>query len=324
MLVYNNLFRLQTLTAAINNVKFAPSRIAGLGLFDERGITTVDASIEIQDGVLQLIDAKPRGAPGTPVFGKNRKIHSFRVPHLPETATVRADEVQGVRAFGSDNAAEAVQTRVNERLEIMRRNIDYTIEAHRLAAIGGSFYDANGAVTSLFTLFGLAQQSEAMGLNVDTTKLREKSLNVIEKVEGALDGVSYTGIHAFCGKDFWKALIEHKAVKETYLNAVQASELRGDPRLTFEFGGITWERYRGTSAVKIADAEALAFPLGTPNLFITRFAPADYTETVNTIGLPYYAKGDPMKFDKGWDLEAQSNPLNICTRPHAVIKLTVS
>jgi hypothetical protein len=30
-----------------------------------------------------------------------------------------------------------------------------------------------------------------------------------------------------------------------------------------------------------------------------------------------------MRFGKGVDLEAQSNPLNLCTRPRAVIKLTI-
>ena len=88
--------------------------------------------------------------------------------------------------------------------------------------------------------------------------------------------------------------------------------------------GITYERYRGTSAVKITDDCAYAVPEGVPGLFLTRFAPANYRETVNTIGIPYYAKGEPMKFDTGFELQAQSNPLNICTRPASIIKLTIS
>jgi hypothetical protein len=45
-------------------------------------------------------------------------------------------------------------------------------------------------------------------------------------------------------------------------------------------------------------------------------------ETVNTIGLPYYAKQERIPFDKGVQLELQSNPLHICTKPRAIIKLT--
>ncbi|MDK2124490.1 major capsid protein [Chitinimonas sp. DQS-5] len=67
--------------------------------------------------------------------------------------------------------------------------------------------------------------------------------------------------------------------------------------------------------------EAYAIPEGVSGLFITRFAPADYLETVNTLGLPYYAKIWPLANDKGLSLEAQSNPPNLCTRPRAVIQL---
>ena len=38
--------------------------------------------------------------------------------------------------------------------------------------------------------------------------------------------------------------------------------------------------------------------------------------------LPIYARAEPLPMDKGVRLEAQSNPLSICTRPRAVVKLT--
>jgi hypothetical protein len=55
-------------------------------------------------------------------------------------------------------------------------------------------------------------------------------------------------------------------------------------------------------------------------LFRTVYAPADYIETVNTIGLPRYAKQYPMPNDKGISLEMQMNALNYCTRPRVLIK----
>lgn len=60
--------------------------------------------------------------------------------------------------------------------------------------------------------------------------------------------------------------------------------------------------------------------MGVTDLLITRYAPADYVETVNTIGLPFYAKQERLRLDKGVELEAQSNPLNLCTKPRAIIK----
>jgi Phage major capsid protein E len=61
--------------------------------------------------------------------------------------------------------------------------------------------------------------------------------------------------------------------------------------------------------------QAHFFPLGTPNLFKTFFAPADYIETVNTLGLPRYAKAIPSDNNKSVRLEMQTNPLSLCLRP---------
>jgi hypothetical protein len=318
-------FSLTTLTAAINNLKYQPGRLGQLGLFNEQGINTLSAQIEEQDGVLSLVDIAPRGGPGQVVTGGSRKIHSFAIPHMPERASLMADEIQGVRAFGSESQAEMLTNRVNERLAMMRRNLEYTLESHRVAALMGNYYDVNGASTSLFTTFGVSQTTQSMALSSSaTSKAREKATIVLEAIESALDGVPFSGVRVFCSSGFWKALIEDKDAKETYLNTQMAASLRNDPRLEFNWNGFTFERYRGTSSVKIADNVAYAVPEGVPNLFVTRFAPANYNETVNTVGLPIYAKGEQMKFGKGWELEAQSNALNLCTRPASIIKLTIS
>lgn len=58
-----------------------------------------------------------------------------------------------------------------------------------------------------------------------------------------------------------------------------------------------------------------------PICAILAFAPADYMETVNTQGIPYYSMIEPLPFNKGMAGEAQSNPLHLCTRPRAQILL---
>jgi hypothetical protein len=58
--------------------------------------------------------------------------------------------------------------------------------------------------------------------------------------------------------------------------------------------------------------------------FRTWFAPADFNETVNTVGLPIYAKLEPRKFNRGMDLHTQSNPLPMCLRPALLTKATMS
>ena len=52
-------------------------------------------------------------------------------------------------------------------------------------------------------------------------------------------------------------------------------------------------------------------------------APANYNETVNTLGLPFYSKAEPRSLGKGWNLEAQSNPLALCLFPGALVELKI-
>src|SRR5690606_10698294 len=135
-------------------------------------------------------------------------------------------------------------------------------------------------------------------------------------------------IHAFCGNDFFDALIAHTEVVQSYTATDQAAELRrsyvegGSSYGTFWFGGIQWENYRGAvDGVPMVGADdAHLFPVGVPGLFRTIWAPADYNETVNTIGRRLYVKQHPMPNDKGVNLDSQQNALHYCTRPKVLLK----
>jgi hypothetical protein len=318
-----NAFTLKTLTGAINNLPYSPKGISATGWFEEKRIATLDAALEERDGVLSLLGVKPRGGINNTMGESARRVRTFRVPHIPVSDAVNADEVQNVRAFGSDSQAEAITTRRDEKLQNMRNSIDYTMETHRVKAVKGTFVDANGTDVSLFTEFGVAQQTKAIGLHVtNSSSIRAKMFDVYKMIQGALLGVGYNGVRVMCGDDFWAALLADKDTMATYLNQAQAAELRGNPTDSFTAFGATWEWYRGTTDANMG-SDAYAVPTGVAGLFQTHFAPADYVETVNTLGMPYYAKAAPIKFDKGWELEAQSNPLNICTRPRAILKLTI-
>ena len=317
-------FTLTSLTAALQNVPYAPGRISQMGLFTPQGITGKTVMIEQYDGVLSLVPISQRGAPATPASHGARSIRTFSVPHIKQEDAILADEILGVRAFGSESEEETVANVVGQRLSVMRRNLEYTLEAHRLAAVMGTYYDAAGNQVSLFTEFNVTQDTISFALGTPTTNIRLKVLALLESIEDSLGGLSFSGVRVLCGKTFWSSLIEHPMVKESYLGTQAANSLRGDPRMEFEFGGVIFERMRGTSAVKVPDAEAYAVPEGVSDLFIARNAPADYVETVNTLGQPSYAKQWEMEAGRGIKMEAQMNPLNLCTRPKAIKKLTVA
>ncbi|QZP22841.1 major capsid protein [Pseudomonas sp. DR208] len=318
-------FSVSSLTAAINEQEYLPGRISSLGLFREEGISTLTVQIEKDGDTLALVPSGERGTSGLVVGGTKRTLIPFNTVHLPERFTIKADEIQGIRAFGTRSELQAVQDVVNKRLAKARRQLDATHEFQRMGALNGQVLDADGktVLLDIYKSFGVNRQKLQMGLNSPDTELRVKCGEALDMQEEALGSVTSTGSRALCGKNFWNKLIVHKSVKETYLNTMQAASLRGDARESFEFGGIVWERYRGKVAgvAFVHDDKALLIPEGVPDLYISSFAPADYMETVNTQGIPYYSKIEPLPFNKGVAGEAQSNPLHLCTRPRAQILL---
>ncbi len=321
-------FSLQSLTKAINEQPYVPGRIGALGLFSEEGVNTTSVSVEKLGESLSLVAAGERGAPAKAVGGDKRTLVNFNTIHLPQRAKILADEVQGVRAFGSDSELETVQNVVNKRLGKMRRQLDATIEYQRIGALKGQILDANGStvLVDLFTQFGLVQQTKSLVLGTPTTKVRTKVLEAKRLMEDALGNAMYTGARAFCSPAFFDALTTHDLVEKFFINWQSNEVMRQDARSAFLFGGVLWEEYRGTvgGVDFIASGDAYLVPEGVPDLFVTHYGPADYVEAANTIGLPYYAKQEPLPMGKGIDLEAQSNPISLCTRPRAVIKLTAA
>ncbi|MCA7969708.1 major capsid protein [Burkholderia sp. AU39826] len=324
-LFQDDAFSLSSLSAAINEQPYVPGRIGTLGLFEEDGITTTTIQIERDGDTLSLVASGQRGAPAAVVAGSKRSMIPFNTVHLPQRAVIMADEIANLRAFGSETELEALQTVVNRRLAKMRRQLDATHEFHRIGAIKGAVLDADGktVLIDLLKYFGIEQTVIAFELSTATTEIRQKCVEVQDAIEDALGAMTYTGVRVLCGREFWNKLIVAKSVKETYLASVMAAQLRGDARDAFDFGGCTFERYRGRvgDVGYVADDEAHAVPEGVSDLFITRFAPADYVEAVNTTGIPYYAKQELMPFGKGVEIEAQSNPIHLCTRPKALVKL---
>ena len=318
-------FSVSSLTAAINDQEYLPGRISSLGLFREEGISTLTVQIEKDGDTLALVPAGERGTSGLVVGGTKRQLIPFNTVHLPERFTIKADEIQGIRAFGTRSELQAVQDVVNKRLAKARRQLDATHEFQRMGALNGQVLDADGktVLLDIYKTFGVQRKKLPMGLGNPDTELRVRAGEALDMQEDALGSITSTGSRAFCGKNFWNKLIVHKSVKETYLNTMQAASLRGDARESFEFGGIVWERYSGKIAgiSFVHDDKALLIPEGVPDLYISSFAPADYMETANTQGIPYYSKIEPLPFNKGVAGEAQSNPLHMCSRPLAQILL---
>lgn len=320
-----DLFTATSLTAAINKAPYVPGQIAAMKLFEEKGMATTKAAIELKNNVLTLVQNTGRGAPA-PIFspGKREGV-SFEAAHLIQRSTLLADSIQDVREFGS-NELKTLETSLNDdHLAPMRQNIEATIEYHRIGAIKGQILDASGAVLiDLFSEFGVSQQTTDFELGVSTIKVQAKVMAAKRLAENALGALKPLSWVALCSSSFFDNLLGHNSVENFAAGWTAASMLRDDVRDSVAIGGVQFAEYRGryNSTDFIPAGEAYLVPVGVPGLFITRFAPADYAEAVNTEGLPIYSKSHLLPFNRGAMLEAQSNPVNLCSLPRAVIKLT--
>lgn len=312
------------LTAYINNLPRISTRLADMRLFQEQGLVgTTIVKVGINGSKLVLIPNAPRGAPGQPKGLDRGKVKLLETTHLPQNSTVMADQLLGVYD-PADPEGSNVAAVVNALQVVHKRDLDFTIEYHRMGALQGKLLDADGSVIyDFYDEFGVDQSVVGMELNKDATKVRAKCMAIKRVIEAKLGGTPYGGVHVFCSAGFFDALTGHPDVEKAYERWQDGAGLRDDVRKGFVFGDITFEELQGSTGgeLALADGEAIAFPLGVPDMFLTRFAPADYVETVRGVGLPYYSKTAPMRMNKGIQLESQSNPLNINTRPDAVIRL---
>lgn len=321
-------FRAIERTDSVNKMDFVPGLIGGLGIFEERGITTTSVMIEEKDTLLNLIPTSPRGSSGDQATREKRRMRAIPAPHLSRHVTVYADEVQNVRAFGTDSDLQAVEQVVRDAEAEEVPNLDATLELHRLGAVRGKVLDTDGAeLLDLYATFGVSAETEVnFELGTAATDVRGKCHTLRRTMAGNLKMGNVGGFRIVClaSDAFFDALINHDNVKAAYANYQAAADRLGAGYVDrpFTFGDIEFHNYRGTddgSAIGIAADKAHFFPV-VRGLYKTYFAPADTMEFVNTVGLPRYSLPYADPRNKWWGTELQSNPLNLCLRPKALMQ----
>ncbi len=328
----NDAFSVLRLTAAINEIDHVPGRAGQLAFVGVgAGVPVTTITVESKAEILSLIPTSARGGPGAQNNQAKGKLRPINIPHIKKEEMIGADQVQDVRAFGTDDQLAGVEQVVANAMLQLTRDHDLTLEHHRLGALRGKIFDADGTtlLTDLFTIFGVTQEAEFdFDLGTAGTDVRGKCAEVIRlmKRNAKLAIPANANVHALCSDSFFDALISHANVKGVYDGWFAAERRLGESFVhgIFEFGGIFFENYQGTddnSTVAIAADKCSLFWSNIPGMYAEWYAPATFMETVNTIGLPRYAKLSPdPRFNEFVELHTQQNPLPICLRPKTLIK----
>ncbi|MGH8429301.1 MAG: major capsid protein, partial [Solimonas sp.] len=220
----NPAFSMAALTAAINILPNRYGRIEDLGLMPAKPVRQRQVIVEEMNGVLSLLPTLPPGAPGTVGVRGKRTLRSFVIPHIPHDDVVLPEEVQGIRAFGSETETEAVAGVIARHLETMRNKHAITLEHLRMGALKGVILDADGSVLyDLFDEFDITPQTIAFDLGNAGTNVKAKCLATLAAIEDNLKGEFMSGVHCLCSPEFFSALTGHAKVEKAFENWQQGA-----------------------------------------------------------------------------------------------------
>src|SRR5690606_23198733 len=91
-------FSATSLTQAINVVPNDYGRLRELGLFNDEPIPTTTVAMLYENGTLNLLPTRERGAPSSLGMPEKRTARAFNTFHIPHDDFVRADDVQNIIA----------------------------------------------------------------------------------------------------------------------------------------------------------------------------------------------------------------------------------
>lgn len=320
--IYRDYFTREELVRVLAKTEYQPGLLGTLGLFEPVPLTSTTFAVEeeTKDGV-RILTGVARGAPREQTGLDQRKVHTFAIDkQYGDQGNVMADEVLNARAAGVQGAKEVIENRRLRLVQRLRGNMDLTHENLRMQCI----------LSPASAEFGAAASSQVLNPSGASVKLRQLIFQKIKKpMEAALDGITFGTPLALCSDGYWEQLIDAEAINKTYLNQQEAKDLRGEHVDRFSFGGVVWQRYRGTSAVKIPDNEARVIPTNVQGAFWMPMAPNDTIESVGTgaLGQPYYMGSKELKDSqgtKGYEVSIASHVRAICGRPGCILPLTLS
>ncbi|WP_444885982.1 major capsid protein [Microbulbifer sp. PSTR4-B] len=320
-------FNMASLTEAIKLLPNMYDRTGKLNLFKEKKITSRTALIEYKNGRFYLIKSQQLGAPGQSHKTGKRNIKSFLVPHYPLEGEILPEQYANIRAFGSTSSLASLAEVMNDTLQDLKDSHDITQENARMGAIKGVITDADGStIYNLYNEFNITKKVITFNHNDD---FRIKTLELKRHIEDNIYGDAMDGVRVEVSQEFMDFFVTHDSVEKPYLHHAEASQrLGGDPRKSFEFQGVIFSEYRGKAMDSQGNTQRFigagsghAYPTGTHRTFQEIIAPADFLETVSTLGERYYVKSEARKFNRGVDVHTQSNVLAMCNNPSVLAEV---
>lgn len=332
-------FQATQMTELVEDIDYVPYEIDAMGVFETEYLRTTTVTFYQRQGQLVRVPTTERGTP-EPTRPRNGAILKQIEGHrLAERDTVRASEVQNLLAPQLPQATRLAnaQELVAERQATLVDDINYTKEFHRLGALQGVVYDADGTtiLDDWFDLWGITRPTD---ITFDFAAF--KALEDQGDLRGLIEGQVVTPmmralkrrrrpgteVHSLCGDDFWTALSSSPAYERTMLTDAMRQALNNDRSWeTITMGGVTFHHYFGSDdkALEIADNEAIFFPMGAKDVFKEYYLPGEGMNDINQKGLELYSVTSPdyrPNLMEWVDIYVKSYPVYACLCPQALFR----
>ena len=291
---YPTVFDCTEMTAAVNKLPARPFFFKPL--FEVKGVKTTTVSLDIRKGRIVLIGDSERNTAPESLAGRGakREWKHLSCAHLAQMDTLAPEDLQDVRAFGSTEPI-SVAAVYNDKMQQLKDNLAATMEFHRLGAIKGVVLDADGTTVlhDIFNTFGATKKTLDISFPKtaadDANPILTSILKAKRHVEAAMGGTPFDHIECIIGSDAYDMLTSHKLVREYFERWLSNRENFGNNdyrKRGFPYGGLTFVERSDVvgGQTMVAAKKGHVYPVG-PGIFKQYHAPADWMETVNTIGL---------------------------------------
>jgi hypothetical protein len=329
---YANAFEVQDYTEELSIIPNSWTLLNDIGLFSDVPLSTYTATFEEVNKTFGLIGDQYRGAKPFASSDYTRKIRSYNTVYFPLVDEIKVEDIQGKRAYGSQDAAESMAAIMARKLERINKSFDITEEVARFKTLTSlSLYAPNGTIAGNFaTDFGVTQVVVDFDLTNAASDIAGKVETVIATMQdNAQTGDVITGIVGYCSPTFFASLIAHAKIQAAYqyYSATEGQSIMrnraGGNGLYREFTymGVRFIEVRTVLAGEtlIPAGDCTFVPTGT-TVFKCYRSPANKLDYVNTMAERRYvwAYNDPK--NESISLEAQSSFLNVVLKPLLVVR----
>lgn len=341
---FNFVYTATDLTEQINRIPNNYGLIRALELFSSEGTVSTIVEVRIEDGVLRVLPAKERGAPGTPAGRETGKSIFFQVPHFPHMDLITPKDIQDFLVLlARSRTPKSYDDELARRLLNIRANHSITLEYVRMGALKGVILDGDGTeLYDLYDAFDITKKTVDFVLGTAGTDVIAKCEEVNDHIISNLKGEVSDGVDVMVSGGFFNKLVQHEKVEKYFLQSNSSQELirlerdrlGGNWGRVFEFQNLRFRENKTTFPVKqagtltnvpaIEAGKGHAYPTGTQQTFKTWFAPPDTVAGANEPGEEIFVSSEVLKHGKGVELWSESNPLAICNRPEVLVEVTTS